>query len=76
MLLSRNAVHTKHAFPGHDDLLGLFFYRKRSHQGSYFFGSLPFCKLTKTLLSSPDTGVNYLQEELAGTRIENEDGAI
>ena len=46
------------------------------NEGSNFFGSLPFGQLTKTFLTSPDTGMNNLEEQLTSSRIENENGTI
>ena len=46
------------------------------NEGSNFFGSLPLGQLTKTFLTSPDTGMNNLEEQLPSSRIENENGTI
>ncbi len=35
----------QHAFPGDDDLLGLFFHWQRTDQGSHFLGCLPLSQL-------------------------------
>ena len=42
----------------------------------YFFCSLPLSKLTQTFLTSPNTGVNDLQEQLTGPWVEDENGPI
>jgi len=39
-------------------------------------GSLPLGELAETLLSGPHGGVNDLEEELPGARVEDEDGAV
>ena len=64
------------ALSRHNELLGLFFDGERTHQSGNFLGSLPLRQLSKTFLSCPNTGVNDLQEQLSGPRVENEDGAV
>lgn len=59
-----------------DQLLGLFFNRKRADESSDLFSCLPFGQLTKTLLASPYASMNNLQEELSSPRIEDEDSSI
>lgn len=66
-----NLKRIEEAFACHNQLFGLFFNRQRSDQCSDFFGSLPCGQLAKTLLTSPDTRVNDLQEQLPGLRIED-----
>ena len=61
---------------GHDKLLRLFFHRQRSDESRHFFSSLPLRQLTKTLLTSPDTRVDNLQEQLSSARVEDEDGTV
>jgi hypothetical protein len=39
-------------------------------------GSLPLGELAETLLPGPHGGVNDLEEELPGSRVEDEDGAV
>jgi hypothetical protein len=57
-------------------LFRLFFNRQRSNEGGDFFGSLPLGQLAETFLAGPDGRVDDLQEELARSRIEDEDGAV
>lgn len=66
----------QHSLSGDDDLLGLFFDGQRSNQRGDFFGSLPLGQLTETLLTGPNAGVNDLQEQLSGSRVEDEDGSV
>jgi hypothetical protein len=61
----------KHALAGHDDLLRLLFDRQRPNERGDFFGGLPLGELTETLLTRPDRRVDDLEEELAGTRVED-----
>ena len=44
--------------------------------GAHFFGSLPLRQLTQTLLPRPDAGVDDLEEELAGSRVEYKDRSV
>ena len=66
----------QHALPRYDDLFGLLFYWQGSNQRSDFLSGLPLGKLSQTLLSSPHAGVNDLQEELSGARVEDEDRTV
>ena len=66
----------QHALSGDDDLLRLFFDWERANQRSDFFGGLPLRELTETLLTRPNARVDDLEEELAGARVEDEDGAV
>lgn len=66
----------QHAFPCHNDLFGLIFYRQTSYQRCNFFGSLPFSQLPKTFLPRPDTCMDDLQKELSGFGIKDEDCAV
>mmetsp|Transcript_18308 Transcript_18308/g.41869 ORF Transcript_18308/g.41869 Transcript_18308/m.41869 type:complete len:304 (+) Transcript_18308:1557-2468(+) len=66
----------KHSLPGHDNLLGLFFHRKRSNEGRDLLRRFPLGKLGKTFLAGPDAGVNNFEKELASSGIENENGTI
>lgn len=59
-----------------DELLRLFFHWQRSNERCDFLGCLPLRKLSKTLLTSPDTSVNDLEEELTSTRVKDEDRSI
>ncbi|KIM54584.1 hypothetical protein SCLCIDRAFT_136547, partial [Scleroderma citrinum Foug A] len=51
-----------HAFASHNNLLRLLFNRQQADQGHNFFGSLPFCELSKMLLAHPDASMNDLQK--------------
>ncbi len=66
----------KQSLAGDDELFRLLLDGKRSDQGRYFFGGLPFRKLTESLLPSPDTCMNDLQEELARPGVEDEDCSV
>ena len=66
----------QHALAGDDDLLRLFLHRQRTHKSRHFFGRLPLRQLSKTLLPSPYTRVDDLQEELTRTRVEDEDSTV
>ena len=63
-------------FSGDNDLLRLFFHGKWTNQRSNFFSSFPLGELTETFLTRPYRGVNYLQEKLSSTRVEDEDSSI
>jgi len=67
---------TKHALTGNNDLFGLFFNGKRANKGSNFFSSFPLGQLTKTFLTGPDAGVNYLQKQLTRARVEDKYSTI
>jgi hypothetical protein len=54
----------------------LFLNGKGANQGGHLFSGFPFSQLTKSFLTSPDTSVDDLEEELTRTGIEDEDGAI
>ena len=71
-----NLERVQHALPCDNDLLRLFFNRQRSDQCGNFFGSLPLRKLSETLLTSPDAGVDNLQEQLPRAGVEDEDGSV
>ena len=71
-----NLERIEHTLSSNDNLLRLFFDGKRSNESGDFFGSLPLRKLSKTLLTSPDGGVNNLDERLSSSRIENENRSI
>lgn len=66
----------EHTLPGDDDLLGLFFNGERTNESGDFLGGLPLCELSETLLTSPNRGVDDLEEELTGSRVEDEDGSV
>ena len=55
----------EHALASHDDLLWLLLDWETADKSSDFFGCLPLCKLTETLLACPNTRVDNLQEELS-----------
>jgi len=59
-----------------NDLLRLLFDGQQVDQGSNFFSGLPFCKLSKTLLARPDTGMNDLQKQLARSRVKYKDSTV
>jgi hypothetical protein len=67
---------TQHALSRDNDLLGLFFNGERSYKRSNFFGRFPLRQLSETFLTSPDTRMNDLEEELTGARVEDEDSTI
>ena len=66
----------QHSFPRYDDLFRLLLDRERPDQSSNFLSSLPLGELTETLLSRPHDGMDDLEEELAGTWVEDEDGSV
>ena len=66
----------QHTLTGDDDLLGLFLYRQRTNEGRHLLGRFPLGQLAQTLLAGPHRGVDDLQEQLAGPRVEDEDGAV
>ena len=66
----------EHTLPGHDDLLRLFLDGQRTNESGDFLGGLPLRELSETLLTSPNRGVNDLEEELTGSRVEDEDGSV
>ncbi len=43
----------QHAFPGHDDLFGLFLHRKRADEGSHLLRCLPLGQLAESFLPRP-----------------------
>jgi len=57
-------------------LLGLLFDWQRTNKRSNLLSGLPLGELPETLLASPDTGVDNLQEELTGSGVEDKDGAV
>ena len=69
-------AHTQHALPRDDDLLGLLFDGQGANQGGDFFGGLPLCQLSETLLPRPYARVNDLEEKLSRSRVEDEDGTV
>ena len=66
----------QHALSGDNDLFGLFLHWQRADESSHLLSRLPLGQLTQSLLPRPHTGVDDLQEELASTRVEDEDGTI
>lgn len=72
----RATERTQHALSSDNDLLGLFLNGEGTDQRRNFFRRLPLRELTETLLSSPYTCVNNLQEQLARTRVEDEDSPV
>ena len=66
----------QHALAGDDDLLGLLFDGQGANQGGNFFGGLPLCQLSETLLPRPYARVNDLEEKLSRSRVEDEDGTV
>ena len=68
--------HTQHTLASDNDLLRLFLDWQRTDQSGNFFSGLPFCKLSKTLLTHPDASVNDLQKQLTRPWVEYEDGTV
>eukprot|EP00964_Phaeocystis_antarctica_P078146 scaffold48598_cov65-Phaeocystis_antarctica.AAC.1 len=66
----------EHALARHDDLLGLLLDGQRADERGHLLGGLPLGELPQPLLARPDGGVDDLEEELAGARVEDEDGAV
>ena len=66
----------EHALSGNNDLLRLFFNWQTSNECCYFFSSLPFSKLSESLLTCPNTGMYNLQKELTSSRVKDEDSTI
>mmetsp|Transcript_71215 Transcript_71215/g.190132 ORF Transcript_71215/g.190132 Transcript_71215/m.190132 type:complete len:287 (+) Transcript_71215:956-1816(+) len=66
----------QHSLARDNDLLWLLLDRKRPNQRRNLLSSFPLGKLTQALLSSPDGGVDNLQEQLARARVEDEYGTI
>ena len=66
----------EHRLSRHNNLTRLLFDWQRANERSDLLGGFPLCKLTETLLARPYARVNDFQEKLAGTRIEDEDGAV
>ena len=66
----------QHALTRDDDLLRLLLNRQGTHERGDFLGRLPLRELSETLLTGPNARVDDLQEELAGARVEDEDGAV
>mmetsp|Transcript_12178 Transcript_12178/g.50989 ORF Transcript_12178/g.50989 Transcript_12178/m.50989 type:complete len:398 (+) Transcript_12178:2351-3544(+) len=66
----------EHALARHDDLLRLLFHRERSYERRNLLGGFPLGELPQTLLPRPHRGVDHLQKQLPGARVEDEDGAV
>lgn len=66
----------QHSLPGHDDLLGPFFWRENTNQSGNFFCSFPFGQLTQPLLAGPNASVDNFEEKLPGSWVEDEDGSV
>ena len=66
----------QHALTRDDDLLRLLLNRQGTHERGNFLSRLPLGELSETLLAGPDARVNDLEEELAGARVKDEDGAV
>jgi hypothetical protein len=71
-----NLERIQHSLAGDNQLLGLFFDGEGTNQSSDFFSSLPLGQLSKTLLTSPDRGMNNLQEQLSSPGVEDENGTV
>ena len=71
-----NLERIQHALAGDDDLLGLLLDGQRTHQRGNLLCRLPLGELPEALLPGPHARVDNLQEELAGARVEDEDGAV
>jgi len=72
-------VHFKrieHALSGDNNLFGPFLRGQCSDQSSNFFCSFPFGKLAESFLACPNAGVDNFEEELSGSGVEDEDGAV
>mmetsp|Transcript_39335 Transcript_39335/g.83813 ORF Transcript_39335/g.83813 Transcript_39335/m.83813 type:complete len:1257 (-) Transcript_39335:3240-7010(-) len=66
----------QHALSGDDDLLGLLLHGQGPDQSCHLLGRLPLSQLRESLLAGPDRGVDNLQEELSGSRVEDEDSTV
>mmetsp|Transcript_63136 Transcript_63136/g.136700 ORF Transcript_63136/g.136700 Transcript_63136/m.136700 type:complete len:725 (-) Transcript_63136:4486-6660(-) len=66
----------QHALARHDDLLRLLLHGQRADQRRDLLGGLPLRQLRQALLAGPHRGVDDLQEELSGPRVEDEDRAV
>ena len=71
-----NFQRIKHPLSGDYDLLWLLLYRETSYKSSHFLSSLPLCQLAKSLLTSPNTGVDDFKEQLSRLWIEREDSSV
>ena len=67
---------TQHSFPSDNDLFWLLLDRKRTNESGNFLSSFPLGQLSKPFLSSPNAGVDNLQEQLPWSGVENENGTI
>mmetsp|Transcript_31891 Transcript_31891/g.87333 ORF Transcript_31891/g.87333 Transcript_31891/m.87333 type:complete len:766 (-) Transcript_31891:1916-4213(-) len=66
----------EHALARDDDLLGLLLDGQRADERRHLLGRLPLGELAEALLARPHRRVDDLEEELAGARVEDEDGAV
>ena len=66
----------EHTLAGDDDLLGLLLHGQRAHQRRHLLRRLPLGELPQALLPGPHAGVDNLQKELPGARVEDENRAV
>jgi hypothetical protein len=59
-----NQTKTYQDLPSDNDLFWLLLNRKKMNESSNFFGSFPLGQLPKPFLSSPNTSMDNLQEQL------------
>mmetsp|Transcript_14221 Transcript_14221/g.33094 ORF Transcript_14221/g.33094 Transcript_14221/m.33094 type:complete len:257 (+) Transcript_14221:1810-2580(+) len=71
-----NFQGVEHTLAGDDDLFGLLLDGERADQRGNLLCRLPLGELSQALLPGPDRGVDDLEEQLPGTRVEDEDGAV
>ena len=66
----------QHAFPGYDNLSGLFLNGQSPDESRDFFGGFPLGQLSEAFLARPSTGVYDFEVKLAVSRVEDKYGAV
>lgn len=66
----------QHAFPGYDNLSGLFLDGQSPDESRDFFGSFPLGQLSEAFLARPSTGVYDFEVKLAVSRVEDKYGTV
>ena len=71
------ALHRVHqVLARHDDLSGQVLHRRRVHQRTHLLRRLELGQLREALLARPHGGVDHLQEQLAGARVDHRHEAV
>jgi hypothetical protein len=71
-----NFKRIKHALSCDNNLFRLLLNRQASNESRNFFCSFPFCELSKSFLTCPNTRVNDLEKKMTTLWIEDENSTI